>query len=132
MSAWRDETASDLDDARKRIESAIGSVSGEPSEEQLGSIWRAYVDVEKSIAFIRVEISEENPGRFLKAKSFSVPDERQALQFALKNLKKGADSFALGDFIRALAELRDSRNYLRVLLREKRLRKTRNARKDPG
>jgi len=117
-----------LADARKRIESAVKDISGEPSEEQMGSVWMAYVHVEKSIAFIRVELDEENPGRFLKAKRYSVPDERQALGFALKNLKKGTESFELGDFSRALVELRESRNYLRVLLREKRLQKTRNAR----
>ena len=129
MSSWRQETSSDLADAIRRIQSAVRDISGEPSEEQMGSVWRAYVYVEKSIAFIRVELGEENPGRFLKAKPYSVPDERQALSFALKNLKKGTESFGLGDFPRALAELRESRNYLRVLLREKQLQKTRNARK---
>ncbi|MDA4121193.1 MAG: hypothetical protein OK404_02160 [Thaumarchaeota archaeon] len=132
MSAWREETASDLEDATRRIGSVIASVSGEPTEEQLSSVWRAYVEVEKSIAFIKVEIGEENPGRFLKAKLFSVPDERQALQFALRNLRKGTESFNLGDFKRALVELRESRNYLRVLLREKRLQKTRKARQKSG
>ena len=129
MISWRQETSSDLADAIRRIESAVRGISGEPSDEQMGSVWRAYVCVEKSIAFIKVEIEEENPGRFLKAKPYSVPDERQALSFALKNLKKGTESFGLGDFSRALVELRESRNYLRVLLREKRLQKTRNARK---
>jgi hypothetical protein len=132
VSAWREETVSDLEDATRRIESVIGSVSGEPSDEQLSSVWRAYVDVEKSIAFIKVEIGEENPGRFLKAKLFSVPDERQALQFALRKLRKGTESFNLGDFKWALADLRESRNYLRVLLREKRLQKTRKARQRSG
>ncbi len=132
MSAWRLETSSDLDDARRRIESAVKDISGEPSEEQMGSVWRAYLYVEKSIAFIRVELAEENPGRFLKAKPYSVPDERQALGFALKNLKKGIESFELGDLSQALAELRESRNYLRVLLRQKRLQKTRNARQRPS
>ena len=129
MSSWRQETSSDLAEAIRRIESAVRNISGEPSEEQMGMIWRAYVYVEKSIAFIKVELGEENPGRFLKAKPYSVPDERQALGFALKNLKKGTETFELGDFSRALVELRESRNYLRVLLREKRMQKTRNARK---
>lgn len=107
----------------------IANISGEPTEEQVRSIWRAYLGVEKSIIFIRVEIDEENPGRFLSLKKYAVPDERQALQFALKNLKKGAEGFDLGDFQEALRALRESRNYLRAILREKRKAKTRAARK---
>lgn len=128
MSTWRAETSSDLDRAGKLLEPVAGALSGEPTEDQLRSIWMAYVAIEKSIVFIRVDIDEENPGRFLKTKAYSVPDERQALQFAIKNLAKGTQSFELGDFVRALRELRESRNYLRALLREKRLRRTRNAR----
>jgi hypothetical protein len=128
VSEWRAETAADLEDASKRIASAIGAVVGEPSDQQLLSIWRAYVDIEKSIAFIKFDLDEENPGRFIKLRTYSVPDERQALQFALRNLEKGASSFSLGDFVQALKELRESRNYLRALLREKRLRRARRAR----
>ena len=93
-------------------------------------MWSAYSDVEKSIAFIRFDLDEENPGRFIKLRSYAVPDERQALQFALKNLMKGSDDFALGDFRQSLKGLREARNYLRALLREKRLRRARRAR--PG
>jgi hypothetical protein len=128
VSDWRIETTADLASATKRIESALGSVVGEPSEEQVRSIWRAYAEVEKSIAFIKFDLDEENPGRFIRLKSYSVPDERQALQFALRNLKKGSESFSLGDFRQALKELRESRNYLRALLRVKRLGKARRLR----
>lgn len=108
--------------------SLLENVSGEPSAEQLRSIWRAYLYVEKSIAFIKFELDEENPGVFVKLKPYDVPDERQALQFALRNMKKGAESFRLGDFRQALRELREGRNYLRALLREKRLLRSRKAR----
>ncbi len=128
MSEWRRETTSDLADASRRIEDALRSVTGEPSVEQLRSVWTAYLDVEKSIAFIKFDLDEENPGRFVKLKTFSVPDERQALRFALRSLKKGADNFDLGDFSQALRDLRESRNYLRALLREHRLKRARNAR----
>ncbi|HEV2138774.1 MAG TPA: hypothetical protein VGR53_08020 [Nitrososphaerales archaeon] len=128
MSEWRDETTSDLADARRRLESLLDKVSGEPSAEQLRSVWRAYLEIEKSIAFIKFELDEENPGVFVKLNPYAVPDERQALQFALRNLKKGADSFRLGEFKQALRELREGRNYLRALLREKRLLRTRKAR----
>lgn len=128
MSAWREETSSDLAEAGRMIEEAARSVAGEPSGGQVMAIWKAYVRVEKSIAFIRFEIDEENPGRFIKLKNYAVPDERQALQFALKNLKKGESNFALGDFRLALKDLRESRNFLRALLREERLKRSRKAR----
>ena len=128
MSEWREETASDLADAGRRIEGVLGSVAGEPSDEQMRSVWAAYAKVEKSIAFIRFDTDEENPGRFIKLRNYAVPDERQALQFALKSLKKGTENFSLGDFAQALKDLRESRNYLRALLREKRLKRARKAR----
>ena len=124
MSGWRDETSADLKDAEGRIVALIAEISGEPTEEQVRSIWRAYLDVEKSVAFIRVEIDEENPGRFVKAKQYSVPDERQALQFALRNLRRGSESFVLGDYRSSLRELREARNYLRLILKAKRRIKT--------
>jgi len=128
VSGWREETALDLADAARKLRSVLGSLSGEPSDEQVRSVWSAYSEVEKSIAFIKFDMDEENPGRFVKLRSYAVPDERQALQFALKNLLKGADDFALGDFHQSLKGLREARNYLRALLREKRLRRARKAR----
>ncbi len=127
MSGWREETRADLKDAEDRIVSLIAEISGEPTDAQALSIWRAYLDVEKSIVFVRVEIEEENPGRFVKLKQYSVPDERQALQFTLRNLRKGLESFALGDYVRSLRELREARNYLRAILRAKRRIKTKGA-----
>ncbi len=132
MSGWRDETSGDLKDAEARIGGLIAEVSGEPTEDQLRSVWRAYMEVEKSIVFIRVEIDEENPGRFVSLKQYAVPDERQALQFALKNLARGSKSFALGDFKQSLKELRESRNYLRAILKDKRRLKTKSARTSRG
>jgi hypothetical protein len=128
VSEWRAETASDLEDAARRIEGALRGVAGEPSEEQVRSVWMAYVEVEKSIAFIKFDLDEENPGRFIRLKAYSVPDERQALQFALKSLRKGSANFSLGDFRLSLKDLRECRNYLRALLREKRLARARRAR----
>ena len=88
----------------------------------------AYLKLEKSVAFIRLDLDEENPGRFVKLKQYAVPDERQSLKFALDKLRKGADCFALGDLSQSLKWLRESRNYLRALLRAKRLRRARGAR----
>jgi hypothetical protein len=128
VSEWRAETSADLAEAARRIESTLASLAGEPTGEQVRSVWLAYLLVEKSVAFIKFDLDEENPGRFIKLKAYSVPDERQALQFALRNLRKGATDFALGDFVQALKNLRESRNYLRALLREKRLARARKAR----
>ena len=130
VSVWRQETAADLADAARRIESVLGSLAGEPSDDQVRSVWSAYAEVEKSIAFIKFDLDEENPGKFIKLRNYIVPDERQALQFALKNLGKGTDAFRLGDFYQSLSYLREARNYLRALLREKRLRRVRKARSD--
>ncbi|QQG49229.1 MAG: hypothetical protein HY247_02650 [archaeon] len=132
MGNWREETASDLARAEEGLEGLVPEIRGEPTEEQERDIWLSYLRVEKSIAFIKVDTREENPGRFIKVRAYSVPDERQALQFALRNLKKGSASFRVGDFKQALRELRESRNYLRALLRELALRKERVRRARPG
>jgi hypothetical protein len=125
---WREETARELRSAAERLASVARGLAGEPDEEEMREVWLAYVLVEKGIFFIKVELDEENPGRMIDAKRYAVPDERQALQFAMKNLKKGTESFALGDLFDSLKWLRESRNYLRVLLRQKSLRKVRRAR----
>jgi hypothetical protein len=125
VSSWRTETAADLDDAAQRIRGVADSISGEPSDREVKSVWRAYLLVEKSIAFIKVDLNVEYPGMLVKMATYSVPDERQALQFALRNLMKGIDSFRLGDLGQSLRELRESRNYLRVLLRQKKLKRLR-------
>ena len=127
MSEWRAETSRDLDDAAKRLGRLAQEVSGDPTKEQLSSIWRAYLNVEKSIAFIRFDMDEENPGRTINLRRYLVPDERQALNFSLRSLNRGADAFNNGDFLLALSHLRESRNYLRALLREKRLKRFRTA-----
>jgi len=118
VSSWREETSSDLQEARSRIELLVTSVAGELSPDQFRSAWNAYLLVEKSIAFIKIELEEENPGRFVNKKMFAVLDERQALGFALKKLISGTEEFSLGDFHRALKELRDARNYLRIMIRQ--------------
>ena len=127
-SEWRVETAGDLADAKVGLESTAKSLSGEPTAAQVRSVWTAYVKIEKSIAFIRLELDEENPGRFIPLGRYSVPDERQALQFASNSLSKGSDSFSLGDFHLALKDLWEARNNLRAFLRKERLKRARRAR----
>lgn len=122
MSDWKEETSVMLEDAKERIAQAIKTISGQPTKAQVHSIWRAYVSLELSVAYIKLELDEENPGRFIRARSYRVPDERQALQFAQKYLVKGAESFRVGDYGQSLKELRESRNYVRVLLKDTRAR----------
>jgi len=127
MDDWRKETGADLKDAESRLSSVESLLSGDPSKEQLDSVWRAYVDIEKSVAFIKVELDTENPGVFVNKRIYRVPDERQAVRFALDYLRRGAERFAVGDLETSLKQLRESRNYLRVLLAGTR-RKTRGTR----
>lgn len=84
--------------------------------------------VEKSVAFIKLELDEENPGKFVNPKAYLVPDERQAMGIALRFLREAERSFKEGDLLSSLRSLRESRNYLRVLIREKRRVKVRKAR----
>ncbi|MDV3277325.1 MAG: hypothetical protein LYZ69_02520 [Nitrososphaerales archaeon] len=118
--------------AEATLSSLQSSLTGEPGEQELRSIWRSYVMVEKSVAFIRVELNEENPGRFIKPKVYAVPDERQAIGFALRFLKTAIESFDAGRLAESLRDLRESRNYLRVMLRQKRLLRARKARAAKG
>ena len=127
MSSWKAETAADLEEANRRITEVVNLIRGEPSDLQLDSIWRAYLLLEKSVAFVKVELDAESPGRIVKIGAYTVPDERQALQFALRNMIKGSESFHLGNYAQTLKELREARNYLRVLLRRKNLARRRTA-----
>ena len=128
MADWRRETEADLKDAEARLSSVEGSLSGDPTHDQLDTIWRAYVGVEKSVAFIKTELDAESPGFFVNKKVYTVPDERQAVLFALGYLRRGAESFASGELEISLRQLRESRNYLRVLLIGSQRSKARRAR----
>jgi hypothetical protein len=122
-SDWHRETWRDLGRASVLLDSLVSSVSGSLSREQVHDLWLSYLLVEKSVAFIKIELDEENPGRFIKQKPYEVPDERQAIGFALRHLKLAIDSFDAGGLGTSLKDLRESRNYLRVLL--KRVRRQR-------
>lgn len=131
MGDWRDETRADLEDAESRLVDLSTSISGELTSGQLTSLWRSYLDLEKSVVFIKLELDEENPGRFIGAKAYRVPDERQAVTFALAKLRKGRSSFEAGSLEYSLRDLREARNYLRVLLIDKRKLRAKSARAPP-
>lgn len=120
---WRQETRRDLKRAAAQLSALAAAVSGSLSRDQVHALWLSYLLVEKSVAFIKIELDEENPGRFIKQKPYEVPDERQAIGFALRHLAVATQGFEAGDLGASLRELRESRNYLRVLL--KRVRRQR-------
>jgi len=120
---WLQETGGDLGRAATQLNSLSVTISGSLNRDQVHELWLAYLLVEKSVAFIKIELDEENPGRFIKQKPYEVPDERQAIGFALRHLTVGIQGFEAGDLGGSLRELRESRNYLRVLL--KRVRRQR-------
>jgi hypothetical protein len=117
-SDWHQETEGDLERAESQLDSLAAAVSGSLSREQVHTLWLSYLLVEKSVAFIKIELEEENPGRFIRQKPYDVPDERQAITFAQRHLRIGIQGFRAGDLGGSLRELRESRNYLRVLLRK--------------
>jgi len=82
MCDWRDGTQVDVKDAGAIGARLADKISGEFTAEHLNSIWRAHLDVEKSVVFTRVEINEEIPSRFVRLNAHSLPDERQTLQLA--------------------------------------------------
>lgn len=120
---WWRKTREELERAAAQLDSLSASVSGSLTREQLHTLWTSYLLVEKSVAFVKIELEEENPGRFIGQRPYSVPDERQALGFALRHLRAATQGFDAGDLGGCLRELRESRNYLRVLL--KRVRRQR-------
>jgi hypothetical protein len=125
MEDWSEEVAGDLGSARGLLEELLASLSGEPTADQVGALWQAYVLIEKSVFFTRVQLGSESPGAAVKASAYGVPDERQAVAFALSNLREGEAHLRAGQLEFALKRLRESRNYVRVLLRDKRRAKLR-------
>jgi hypothetical protein len=122
MEDWARETRKELREAAATLESLAESMRGEPDSAETRQIWLSYLYVEKAVAFIKLELDEENPGRFVNKKSYSVPDEKQAVVFAAGHLGRGLARFDDGDLKECLKQLREARNYLRMLLRELRLR----------
>ena len=114
---WHEETRQDLARAAAQLKLLSASISGSLNRDQVHSLWLSYLYVEKSVAFIKIELDEENPGRFIKAKPYEIPDERQAIGLAQRHLGIAIQGFAAGDLGGTLRELRESRNYLRVLLK---------------
>jgi hypothetical protein len=114
---WLSETIMELEAASDSLKAAAVGVSGSLTEAQMRLVWAAYVKVEKAVAFVKLEALSETPGRFVDPKPYAVPDERQALGFALRWVADALASLSEGSFSRALKELRESRNYLRVLLK---------------
>lgn len=73
------------------------------------------------MAFIKLELDEENAVRFVDKKAYVVPDDRQAVTFAASSLRRGMAQLGAESLAAALKEIRESRNYLRMLLRRRKL-----------
>jgi len=125
--SWLEETVEELEGSLRRLERVAEEIRGEPTATQVHDVWLSYLYVEKGVAFIKLELGEENPGRFINIKKYDVPDERQAIGFAIKNLRFGLETVRRGDLGPSLKPLRESRNYLRALLRKKQLMRRRAA-----
>jgi hypothetical protein len=125
---WRGRTIGELEEALRSLESLAGSIGGEPTRAQLDDLWRAYVAVEEAVVVVKLSLGEESPGRFVNTKPYAVPDERQAVRFAARALSSATSGLRAEDDGAALKALRDSRNYLRMLLRRQRLAGNRSSR----
>lgn len=132
MDQWLRETVTGLEEARDTLASLSEEVAGEPDEGQIARVWESYLRVEKAVAFVKIELASESPGRTVRLKSYSVPDERQSIAFASRNLSRAIEELHLGNLGLALPPLREARNYLRALLRDKRMLRIRKARSSAG
>jgi hypothetical protein len=120
MDSWLDETQQELRAAEVNLNNLReGLVHEHPTERDLAEIWKCYLAVEKAVVYIKVELDEENPGRFVNTKAYIVVDERDALRSAREYLTEGISSIQKGELKPALRALRESRNYLRMLLKRK-------------
>ena len=122
---WLGEVIADLGSTVAKLDLLGRELDGAPSRAQMAEVWRCYLAVEKSVAFVRIELDEENPGRFVNTKAYVVPDERQALAFAANSLRGGIELLRAGSLRDGLKSLRESRNYLRMLLRREMLARRR-------
>lgn len=104
-----------LDSLRSKIKDAEISISLEHD------LWLVYLLVEKSIAILKFSFSIEDPGKFINLKM--VEDERKLINIAYASLSNGIELIESGSTEKAIESLRNSRNYLRLLI--KRLRKRR-------
>jgi hypothetical protein len=130
VNEWRSRTVTELSYAETALLSLEKEVSGPLTESQLNSLWRCYLSVEKSVVFVKLELDDDQElGHFVNKKAYTVPDERQALRFASESLSSGLGYLRIGELEEALKRLRESRNYLRMLLRRTKLE--RRSRKSP-
>jgi len=124
---WRQEVEAELDSALRRLTALAPEVKGNLTAEQAREVWGCYLLVEKGVAFIKLELDDGGAGRFVEKKSYSVPDDRQAISLAATALRAGAAEFAAGRMPSGLRSIRDARNHLRMLLRRTRLSSRRPA-----
>jgi hypothetical protein len=122
VDGWRSRTEGELADAAASLLALEEEVVGPLTDSQMNRLWRCYLSVEKSVVFVKLELGDDRElGHLVNKKAYVVPDERQALSFAAESLNTGLGFLRTGELEEALKRLRESRNYLRMLLRRTRL-----------
>ena len=122
VDGWRSKTEGELAEAATSLLALEKEVGGPLTDSQMNRLWRCYLSVEKSVVFVKLELDEDQElGHLVNKKAYVVPDERQAIRFAAESLNSGLSFFRTGELEEALKRLRESRNYLRMLLRRTRL-----------
>jgi hypothetical protein len=130
--SWLETTLGELAKALASLESVRDQTRSRLTEPQVHEVWEDYVYIEKAVAFVKIELGVENPNRFINAKPYLVPDERQAMSFASRELASALQLLRQRDLSAGLKRLRESRNYLRFLLRRKALDRRNAASHHPG
>lgn len=118
----------ELTDARSAISSVLnpgGTPLPEAEKEQ--EIWRAYLNLEKNVALLKLELAVEKPGEFIKDNLRPV-DTAQYLKDALSDLDASIVLLNADDFAGAWSRLRLARNNLRFYLRQTRRSRLKAAR----
>ncbi len=121
-------TLQELRDARSAIFSSLNPPGAPPPEgEKEAKIWRAYLNLEKNVALLKLDLAAERLGEFVKDELKPV-DTAQYLRDALSDLDSGILLLDAEDSAGAVLRLRLARNDLRFYLRQTRKSRLKAAR----
>jgi hypothetical protein len=112
-------TLQELRDSRSAISSVLNPPGALSKVEKEQKIWWAYLNLEKNVALLKLELAVERPGEFIRDEQKSV-DTEQYLRDALGGLDAGIMLLESGNSAEAWGKLRSARNNLRFYLRETR------------
>ncbi len=118
----------ELRDARSAITSVLNPPGAPPPEaEKEQIVWRAYLNLEKNVALLKLELAVEKPGEFVNDELKS-EDTEQYLRDSLSDLDAGIVLVEADNSAGAWPRLRLARNYLRFYLRHTRKSRLKAAR----